>query len=220
MIKVRTALKVIATSTLQQWWGKEDNQSGPDSPATVPNLNYGAQVEDHHRCCSFGNDFQMSWTLFAGVTNFSCSQDGTYTDLHISVSVCVCIHKGRVGIQRDLDRLERGVHANLMKFKKGASHGQGNPKHGHRPGQEWIESSPAENQLEDLAVEIMNLSLQHALAAQKANSLGPPPEETHRSGQVGPEKSTEMIRQVEQFPFEDRLGLHNWEKRMFLRVIQ
>ncbi|KAJ7422877.1 hypothetical protein WISP_36323 [Willisornis vidua] len=78
---------------------------------------------------------------------------------------------GRVGIQRDLDSLERGVHANLMKFNRGKCHGQGNPKHGYRPGQEWIENSPEENDLEALTVEIVNMSLEHTLAAQKANCV-------------------------------------------------
>lgn len=44
--------------------------------------------------------------------------------------------EGRNPIQRDFDRLERGAHANLMKFKKARSKdlhlSQGNPEHKYR----------------------------------------------------------------------------------------
>ncbi|GAB0177578.1 triadin [Grus japonensis] len=63
--------------------------------------------------------------------------------------------EGRDTTQRDLDRLERWVRANLMKFNKAKCEvlhlGQGNPKHKYRLGDEWIEK--------DLGVLVDKLSM-------------------------------------------------------------
>ncbi|PKU45153.1 rna-directed dna polymerase from mobile element jockey-like [Limosa lapponica baueri] len=83
--------------------------------------------------------------------------------------------EGRDVIQRDLDRLTRWVHANLMKFNQAKCKvlhlDQGNPKHKNRLDGEWIESSPEEKDLEVLAGEMLNRSQQRALAARKGNHI-------------------------------------------------
>jgi len=107
------------------------------------------------------------------VNDMDSGLDCTLSKFSDHTKLCGAVNtlEGRGGTQRDLDRLERWAHVNLMKFVKVLHLSWGNPMHKYRLGRGWIENSPAEKDLGVLVDEKLNTNQQCVLAARKASCI-------------------------------------------------
>ncbi|KAK4816037.1 hypothetical protein QYF61_011027 [Mycteria americana] len=129
-----------------------------------------------HQWGSQGLDFRASlFKVF--VSDLDAGVECTLSEFanHTKLGGAVDSLKGREALQRDLDRLESWAIINHMKFNKNKCWilhlGRGNPGYMYKLGDERLESSPVERDLEVWVDGKLNMSQQCALAAKTANSV-------------------------------------------------
>ena len=133
-------------------------------------------METSDECCSSGSVLKLElFNIFVG--NMDSGIEYSLSKFADDTKLCSVVNtlEGRNAVQRDLDRLERWAHVNLMRFSKTKCKmlhmGWGSPTHIYRLGRLWIKSRLEEKDFGVLVDEKLNMTWQCTLTTQKANSI-------------------------------------------------